>query len=46
MKSSVVAAITEPILGGSEALPGTLPEGGIITGGIYIAMAASEVMRE
>ena len=31
---------------GSEALPGTLPEGEIIAGGIYIAMPASEVMRE
>ena len=31
---------------GSEALPGTLPEGEIITGGLYIAMPASEVMRE
>ena len=32
--------------GGSEALPGTLPESGIITGGLYIAMPASGVMRE
>ena len=31
---------------GSEALPGTLPEREIITGGFYIAMPASEVMRE
>ena len=31
---------------GPEALPGTLPEGEIITGGIYITMPASEVMRE
>ena len=31
---------------GSEALFGTLPEGEIITGGFYIAMPASEVMRE
>jgi hypothetical protein len=30
----------------SEALPGTLPDGEIITGGIYIAMPASEVMHE
>ena len=45
-KSSVAAAIAEPISGGSEALPGTLPEGEIIAGGIYIAMPASEVMRE
>ena len=45
-KSSVVAAIEEPISGGSEALPGTLPEGEIIAGGIYIAMPASEVMCE
>ena len=45
-KSSVAAAIAEPISGGSEALPGTLPEGEIIVGGIYIAMPASEVMRE
>ena len=45
-KSSVAAAIAEPISGGSEALPGTLPEGEIIVGGIYIAMPASKVMRE
>ena len=45
-KSSVAAAIAEPISGGSEALPGTLPEGEIIAGGIYIAMSASEVMCE
>ena len=31
---------------GSEALPGTLPERGIITGGLYIAMRASGVMCE
>ena len=31
---------------GSEVLPGTLPEGGIITGGIYITMPAFGVMRE
>ena len=31
---------------GPEALPGTLPEGEIITGGFYITMPASEVMRE
>ena len=31
---------------GSEALPGTLLEREIITGGFYIAMPASEVMRE
>jgi len=31
---------------GSEALPDTLPERGIITGGLYIAMPASRVMRE
>ena len=30
----------------SEALPGTLPEGKIITGGIYTTMPASGVMRE
>ena len=29
-----------------ETLPGTLPERGIITGGLYIAMPASGVMRE
>ena len=29
-----------------EALPGTLPERGIITGGLYIAMPASGVMCE
>ena len=32
--------------GVSEALPGTLPERGIITGGLYIAMPASGVMCE
>ena len=31
---------------GPEPLPGTLPERGIVTGGFYIAMPASEVMRE
>ena len=31
---------------GSEALPGTLPEREIITGGLYIVMPASGVMRE
>ena len=31
---------------GPEAVPGTLPEGEIITGGIFITMPASEVMRE
>ena len=31
---------------GPEALPGTLPEGEIITGGIYTIMPASGVMRE
>ena len=31
---------------GSEPLPGTLPERGIVTGGFYIAMPASRVMRE
>ena len=31
---------------GSEALPGTLPERGIITRGLYIAMPASGVMCE
>ena len=44
--------ITEPppsstlIREGSEALPGTLPERGIITGGLYITMPASGLMRE
>ena len=46
MESSVAAAIAEPISGGSEALPGNLPKEEIIAGGIYIAMPASEVMRE
>ena len=48
MKSSIAAAIAEPISWGSEALLGTLPEGGgeIIVGGIYIAMPTSEVMCE
>ena len=31
---------------GSEALPDTLSEGGIVTGGVYITMPASGVMRE
>ena len=31
---------------GPEPLPGTLPERGIITGGLYITMSASGVMRE
>ena len=31
---------------GSEALPGTLPEREIITGGLFITMPASGVMRE
>ena len=31
---------------GPEPLPGTLPERGIVTGGLYIAMPASGVMRE
>lgn len=31
---------------GSAALPGTLPEGEIVTGGIYTTMPASGVMRE
>ena len=35
-----------PTRGVSEALPGILPERGIITGGLYIAMPASGVMRE
>ena len=30
---------------GPEHLPGTLPERGIVTGGFYIAMPASGVMR-
>ena len=31
---------------GSEPLPGTLAERGIVTGGFYIAMHASRVVRE
>ena len=31
---------------GPAPLPGTLPERGIVTGGFFIAMPASEVMRE
>ena len=31
---------------GSEALPGTLPEREIVTGGFFITMPASEVMHE
>ena len=31
---------------GSETLPGTLPEGEIVTGGIYTTMPTSGVMRE
>ena len=46
MKSSVAAAVVSPSSEGSEALPGTLPERGIITGGLYITMPASGVMRE
>ena len=34
------------VLEGSTALPGTLPERGMITGGIYTTMPASGVMRE
>ena len=34
------------VRGGSEALPGTLPKRGIITGGLFITMPASGVMRE
>ena len=30
---------------GPEPLPGTLPERGIVTGGFYLAMPASGVMR-
>ena len=45
-KSFIATAIAESISKGSEALPDTLPEGEIIAGGIYIAMPASEVMRE
>ena len=33
-------------LGLLESCSGTLPEGGIITGGLYIAMIASTMMRE
>ena len=40
------AVNANPSREGSEALPGTLPEGEIITGGFYITMPASEVMRE
>ena len=36
------AAVVNPNSGGSEALPGTLPERGIITGGLYIAMLPPE----
>ena len=35
-----------PIRERSELLPGTLPGGGIITGGLYVAMTASGLMRE
>ena len=45
-KSSVAAVNAEPISGGSEALPGTLPEGEVISGGLYIAMPASAMMCE
>src|SRR4051812_17956987 len=37
---------TNPSREGSAALPGTLPEGESITGGLYIAMPASTVMCE
>ena len=46
MKSSVAAVNAEPISAGSEALPGTLTEGEIISGGLYIAMPASAMMCE
>ena len=45
-KSYVAAVSAEPISGGSEALPGTLPEGEVISGGLYIAMPASAMMCE
>ena len=35
-----------PIRERSELLPGTLPGGGIVTGGLYVAMTASGLMRE
>jgi hypothetical protein len=38
--------LQNPSREGFEALNGTLPEGEIITGGFYIAMPASEVIRE
>ena len=46
MKIFVAAAVVNPSLGSSQALPGTLPERGIITGGLYITMPAYGVMRE
>ena len=43
---TIRAVNAEPISGGSEALPGTLPEGELISGGLYIAMTASAMMCE
>ena len=45
-KSSVAAVVANLDQEGSEALPGTLSERGIITGGLYIAMPAPGVMCE
>ena len=38
--------LSTPIRERSELLPGTLPGGGIVTGGLYVAMTASGLMRE
>ena len=51
-KNTFPETLTEPppsstlVREGSEPLPGTLPERGIITGGIYVTMPASGLMRE
>ena len=46
MKSSVAAVVINPRSGGFWRSSRHPAEGEIITGGIYIAMPASEVMRE
>ena len=44
--TSEAIAVVNPRSEGSESLSGTLSEGGIITGDIYITISAFEVMRE
>ena len=45
-KTSEAAAVTNSRSEGSEALPDTLPDRGIVTGGIYTTMPSFGVMRE